>query len=587
MSTTAPSSPAATPAAAPPEATVRALVAGCGIGLLLAAGNVYTGLKTGFIDGGNIAAALIGFLIFSGVKSTARRRYGILENNITQTTAASAAVMILALGVAGPVPALGLMNITPPGWAIAIWSLAAGVLGIAAGVVLRQKLIVDDALPFPTGRATAEVIETIQATRAAAMRRAWLLAGAAGLAMAITWFREGSPKVIPSVTPFGGTLAGVAVATLTLGMNWSPLLVSVGAMIGPRGGTSVLLGGTIAWAVIAPRLLRTGIVSEATFGALSSWLVWPALGLLLAGSFVPLLLDTGSLRRAFRDLGALARRGANDRPAQGQAGLPVRPRVLLGMCLASIVVLVVVGRMAFGFGTAATLIAVAIGLVLTNVSARATGETDVGPVGAMGMLTQVAFAGAGKLTSLLNGGLSMATSTQACQQLYAFRAGERLGASPRAQVGAQLLGAVVGAAVVMPVYFLLVKTYGIGTQALPAPGAQSWRAMADAIVGGTASLPPYGPTAGAVGCAAGAVLALCARTRLGRFVPSPAALGMAMLIPGAYSLAIFVGAVGVMIARRLRPGLEESHVMTVAAGGMAGESLMGVVVAALTATGVL
>src|SRR5262245_47293747 len=250
MSTTEPLPPAAEPpavrpATAVPEATVRALVAGCGIGVLLAAGNVYTGLKIGFIDGGGITAALVGFAIFSG--SRARRPYGSLENNITQTAAASAAVMMLGVGLAGPIPALGLMNMTPPGWAIAVWGLAAGMLGIAAAAVLRRKLIVDDALPFPTGRATAEGSETIQQARGAALRRAWLRAGAGALAMVVTWFRGGMPKLIPEVTPFGGTIAGVAIASLTLGMNWSPLLLSVGAMIGPKGGTSVLLGGTLGF----------------------------------------------------------------------------------------------------------------------------------------------------------------------------------------------------------------------------------------------------------------------------------------------------------------------------------------------------
>src|SRR5512138_931892 len=94
MSTPEPPPPAATPAAAAaPEATVRALVVGCVIGVALAAGNVYTGLKTGFIDGGAVTAALIGFVILSRDKSIPGRRYGVLENNITQTTAASAAVM--------------------------------------------------------------------------------------------------------------------------------------------------------------------------------------------------------------------------------------------------------------------------------------------------------------------------------------------------------------------------------------------------------------------------------------------------------------------------------------------------------------
>jgi len=143
------------------------------------------------------------------------------------------------------------------------------------------------------------VIETMYATRAAAMRRAWLLLTAALVAVAVTWFRQGTPKIIPETTPFPGAIAGIAIASLTLGMNWSPLVAGIGAMIGPRAGISVLLGGAISWAVLAPPLLKAGIVSEASYGPLSSWLVWPALGLLAAGSFVPILLDPGALRRAF------------------------------------------------------------------------------------------------------------------------------------------------------------------------------------------------------------------------------------------------------------------------------------------------
>jgi uncharacterized oligopeptide transporter (OPT) family protein len=205
----------------------------------------------------------------------------------------------------------------------------------------------------------------------------------------------------------------------------------------------------------------------------------------------------------------------------------------------------------------------------------------------VGQLTQVVYAGAGPLTSLLNGSAAIGASTGASQLLYSFRTGHRLGASPRAQVGAHLLGAILGAAVVVPVYFLLVRTYGIGTATLPATSAQSFKAVAEAVAGNAAALPRYGPLAGAIGLGVGVVLAGLARTHVGRFLPSPAAMGMAMLMPASYAVAIFAGAVVVTIARRLRPGLDDSDVMTLAAGGMAGESLMGVLVAALSAAGVL
>jgi uncharacterized oligopeptide transporter (OPT) family protein len=64
-------------------------------------------------------------------------------------------------------------------------------------------------------------------------------------------------------------------------------------------------------------------------------------------------------------------------------------------------------------------------------------------------------------------------------------------------------------------------------------------------------------------------------------------MGLAMLIPGFAAVSIFIGAMALMIARRLRPDLTESAVLTVAAGGIAGESIAGVVAAALTAIGAL
>jgi OPT family oligopeptide transporter len=580
---------ATTEPASPPtirrELTVRALAAGCVLGAILAAGNVYTALKTGFIDGLSIPAALLAFMIFSSARRFGGGSFGVLENNITQTTASSAAIMGFVLGLPGAVPALGSFGMTPPAWAIMLWGLAAGVIGIVAAVVLRRKLIIDDALPFPTGRATGEVIQTIYAAREAAMRRALLLSATAAVAFAITWFRDGKPQVIPPAVVFGGTIAGFTLASLTIGISSSPLLASVGAMIGPRGGASVLLGSAIAYGVLAPWLLKTGIVHDADFGSYTKWLVWPALGLLVSGSFVPLLLDVGSLRRSFRDLRSLVAGRTAARAEANPAARPIGSRTLMSLFLVSVVTLLVVGRSAFGVGPGVIAVVVVLALLLTNVSARAMGETDVAPVGAVGMITQAAFTGAGAVTSLVTGGVSTGTSSQACGTLYAFRAGERLGASTRAQVGGQLVGAVVGAIVVVPVYFLLVKTYGLGTEALPAASAQSWRAMAEAVQGGV--LPPHAALAAGVGLAVGLVLALGGRTRIARFLPSPAAMGMAMLIPGSYAPSIFIGAMVVMFARRLRPDLTESTVLTMAAGGMAGESIGGVIAALLTAIGAL
>ena len=574
------------------------------MGVLLAAGNVYTGLKISFIDGGSIMAALLSFALFATLRRFAIRPFGPLENNITQTVASSAAIAGFFVGLAGPIPAFELMGTRFPGWAVAVQGAAIGVLGVFAGSLLRRKLIVQDRLPFPTGSATGEIIETMHAARETAIRRARLLIITGAVAMAVTWFRDARPAVIPQMIGIGGTLAGVATAALTIGISPSPLMLSVGALVGLRAAASMLLGGTLAWAVFAPWLLRNGIVKEPSFGAFATWLVWPALGLLVAGSFLPLLLDWRTLVRSLRDVAGLLTRKrpktgavtdiggvaglteATDSPTGADA--PAAPsRVLPALGIAGLVAVVVVGRAAFGVPVAVSVLALGLGFVLAIVAGRATGETDIAPAGQMGMLTQLAFASKGAALSLLTGWVSTGIATQTSQTLWALKAGQRVGGRPRAQVAAQILGALVGAAVVVPVYMMIIKAYGVGTQMMPATGALSWRATAEAVRFGTSALPPHGPAAGLIGLGVGVALILLGRTRVARFMPTPGAMGMAMMLPVSTSAAACAGALVIVLARRARPSLDDSSVMAVAAGGIAGESIMGVLIAALITTGLL
>jgi putative OPT family oligopeptide transporter len=579
-----PEAPAASDAGR--ELTPRALLFGCGIGAVLAAGNVYTGLKASLIDGGSITAALLGFTFFATFKRLARRPYLALENNITQTTAASAAIMGFVVGVYGPVPALKMMGASYPSWALAAWGIALGCLGILLAASLRRKLILAENLPFPTGSATAELIETIYTAREKALHRARLLLGVALAAMLFTWFRDARPRLIPQIALFGTTLFGASTAAFSLGLSSSPLMAATGMMVGPRVATSMLASGLVTWAGLAPWLVRRGIVPTASFTSCVSWLVWPALGLLVAGSFLPLVLDWRSVMRSLRDLPAvLRRRGAAadgpgaDGAAAGRAAA-VAPIVLV--CLA---VMLWVGWSALNLHPLVTVITLVLAVVLAGVSARAAGETDLAPIGPMGTLTQLFFAGYGPLVSLFAGAISAGKSSQTAQTLWALKAGQRLGASARAQIAAQILGAVLGGLVVVPVYLVIVKSYGVGTEAMPAPAALSWRATAEAVRGGLGAMPQHGPLAGGVGLALGVLLAALARTRAARFVPSPAAMGVAILTPASLSIAAFGGAMAVVVARRLRPQISDASVTSVAAGGIAGESVMGVVIAVLMALG--
>lgn len=567
----------------PLELTPRALVVGAVIGVVLSVGNGYMGLKTAFIDGGSVMAALLGYAFFATFKRFARTPYTALENNITQTVASSAAIMGYAIGLPGAIPALSLMGSEYPGWALAVWGIALGLVGVIVASVLRRKLVVAERLPFPTGAATAEVIETISASRQTAIYRARFLVGSALVAAAFAWFRDGWPAFIPQATMVGATLFGVSLGSLTVGVSWSPLMMSTGMLIGVRNAFSLFLGAVIAWVGIAPLLVKNGVVASASYAACGSWLIWPGVGLLLASSFVPLVLEWRGLVRSFRDIPALLRR----RPAPGDVDEPGRFRGARPLLLLSVVALVVMGRVAFDLSPLMTLIGVVLALVLANVCARSAGETDIAPTGAVGTMTQLMFTGNGVSQSLIAGSISAGVAAQTSQTLWAFKAGDRLRASEGAQMWAQILGAVVGALVAVPVYFVMMRVYGVGTEAMPAPAAMSWKATAEAVRGGLSALPPHAPLAGAVAFAVGTILTVLARTRWGRFLPSAASLGIAILQPFSMAIAVAMGGLVLVVIKRIRPRTSDATLMSAAAGGIAGESVIGVIIAALIASGII
>ncbi len=168
------------------ELTVRALVVGSLIGALLAATNIYVGLKIGLFDAGAITAAIIGVVV---LRSTGRAP-SPREMNVLVTTSSAAAMVSGASGLLGPLAAMGMIGLDVPAWVIIVWSLAVSVLGLLIALPLRAPLVTgDNALPFPTARATVEVIESMAEVRAIGPQRARALFTSMGLSAAIAWFR--------------------------------------------------------------------------------------------------------------------------------------------------------------------------------------------------------------------------------------------------------------------------------------------------------------------------------------------------------------------------------------------------------------
>ncbi|HWN68498.1 MAG TPA: OPT/YSL family transporter, partial [Haliangium sp.] len=228
------------------------------------------------------------------------------------------------------------------------------------------------------------------------------------------------------------------------------------------------------------------------------------------------------------------------------------------------------------------------------VAARVTGETDVTPTKALGPVTQLVY---GVLTpgnlsgNIMAGNVTGGIGLHASDLLTTLKTGWLLGGHPRAQFRAQLFGVVAGAGVVVPAFTLLIPDPSVlGSEAWPAPSCLVWAGVSKAFADGIGSLGGLARGGIVAGALLGVVLALMERfapARLRTYVPSPSGLGLAMVIPGSNAIAMFLGAAVAEVLRRWRPAMAQRYVVPVSSGLIAGESLMGVVVALLIVSGVL
>ena len=241
------------------------------------------------------------------------------------------------------------------------------------------------------------------------------------------------------------------------------------------------------------------------------------------------------------------------------------------------------GTHTFGLSPLLLLILLPLALLLSAASARAAGETDQAPVGQVGAVVQLGVGPVGVVPSLAGGALVAGIATQTAQTLWALKAGQRLGASPRAQLVAQLIGALVGVVVVVPVFALVRAAYPLGSEAMPAPAALAWKATAEAAQGAAPFARPLVLPATVLAALGGVLLTWLERRR--RWLPSATAMGAAFVLPAFLSITVLAGALLFVAVARARPAWSDTHGPSLAAGGIAGESLLGLALAAVAVLG--
>ncbi|MCI0997292.1 OPT family oligopeptide transporter [Pseudomonas sp. ICMP22404] len=553
------------------ELSVRAVSTGIVIGILLTPSNVYAGLKIGWSFNMSIIALLIGYAIWQGLarRSAGRQPWTLHESNINQTVA-SAAASIISGGLVAPIPAYTLLtgqqlDAIP----MVAWVFSVSFLGIWIAWYMRPSLLNDKALKFPEGMATLETLLHIynQGHEAATRLRVLLCAALlSGLAKWVDTFMWAFPRWSPTAQ----------LERLTFTADPSLLLVGFGGIIGIRVGLTLLFGALLAWGGLAPWLLERGLVqlphgsSGPQFAALVEWLLWPGVSLMVCSTLASLAIRLWTLRNTIRAGG-------------GPIWVVPKAGPAVGFVVA-IVLVVSLQALLFGINPWMALLTIPLAICLAAVAARVVGATGIPPIGAIGQLSQLSFGivAPGQVPiNLMSANTAGGSAGQCTDLMNDFKVGRAIGATPRKQLVAQTLGIFVGSIVGVLAYLALIPDPQamLLSEEWPAPAVATWKAVAQTLTQGLASLSVSIRWAIAIGGLVGLLLGVLDSLlpeHRARFLPSTAALGLAFVLPASVSLMMALGAVLTWAMSCRWPSLTERFAITAAAGLIAGESMTGV-----------
>ncbi|WP_119687449.1 OPT family oligopeptide transporter [Pseudomonas putida] len=558
------------------ELSLRAVLTGAVLGILLTPSNVYAGLKIGWSFNMSIIALLVGFALWQGIAGRKKERpvWTLHESNINQTVA-SAAASIISGGLVAPIPAYTLLTghqLDP--LPMMAWVFSVSFLGIWIAWYLRPALLNDHDLKFPEGMATLETLQQIYHHGREAMSRIKVLCGAALLSGLVKWI-DGFVWAIPRWAPTP------ALERLTFTVDPSLLLIGFGGIIGIRVGLTLLFGAALAWGGLAPWLIDHTLVvidpnaSGPQFAALVEWLLWPGVSLMVCATLTSLAVRLFRVSRRL-PANALAHRAP-------RARIRLSPGPASGLLL-SVALVVALQALLFGIDWWMALLSIPLAICLAVVAARVVGATGIAPIGAIGKLSQLGFGliAPGQVAiNLMSANTAGGAAGQSTDLMNDFKVGLAIGATPHKQLVAQCIGIFIGSVVGVLVYLMLIPDPQamLLTEQWPAPAVATWKAVAQTLTVGLGALSPEIRWAILVGSVVGVLLGTLDSLlpqRAARWLPSTAALGLAFILPASIAMMMGFGAVLTWLVNCRWPSVTERFAITAAAGLIAGESITGV-----------
>ena len=548
------------------QISAAGILIGCIGCIIITASSVYTALKMGALPWPTIFTSITALVLLR-----AAGRTSLNEANVTQIIMSAGSMV--AGGLAFTIPGIWMLGIGDEvSWAEMLGvALAGTLLGLVCTALIRRRFVEESDLEYPIGTAAAE---TLMASRAggATGKRLFGSMAAAGIWCGL----RDLAGVIPTM------IGALPIPGVAFGIYNSPMLLSVGFLVGGTAVAFWLAGGLIA---------NFGVIVGG--GAAGLWDVATAQGI-VSSLGMGLMMGSG-IGVVMRDIlpGALSglRGGMHGDGARESAPARALDKLDAGMLALFVATAALLICLVLGISPLACLVVVILAFVTTIMSAQSVGQTGIDPMEIFGLIVLLIVAALGETDQVrlfFVAGVVAVACGLAGDVMSDFKTGRILGTDPRAMWVGQAVGALLGTAVSVAVMCALLNAYGADAFG---PGKTFVSAQASVVATMVSGIPSIG--AFGLGLAAGIAL-YC----LG--IPSMM-LGLGVYLPFYMTLSASLGALvkvvydRVAAKRRERDAdagtAETSHEETgiiVASGVLGGESIVGVLIALMSvATGLL
>ena len=581
------------------EFTIRALIIGLVLAVVLGAANAYLGLKAGMTIAATYPAAVIGMALIKIMKGT------ILEENFTRTVGSIGES--IAAGAIFTLPAFFIAGIwnpffTPGNYMIsAAIMVAGGILGIMFVALLRKVMVEDVELPFPESVAAAEIHK---AGRHGGGGSKFLFSamGVGAVIQSLGQFKLFATSWDKLFTLGKGSL-------LFKSPDVSPAYMGVGYIIGPRLASLNFSGGVLAWGLLTPMIAYfkfSGQELPADFNWSATMVtVWKdyvrpiAIGGMLVGAGYTLWKMRKSLATGIaRSVGDVKKAATGEHTTIRTEKDINFKWIMIGIFTTAVATFFIYNYFAQNVVAAlvATVVMIVAGFFFAAVSGYLVGiiGSSNNPISGLTLSTLVVAAilmvalgmkGMQGVAAVLGvAAVVCVAAAVAGEMLQDLKAGHFLGGTPwKMQVG-DIIGVVVSAAIMFIPLLVLhegdikMGGTGFGGDKLPAPQASLMAILSKGIVAGDMEWILI-----FVGMLMGVAFILMN-------VKSPMLVSVGMYLPLGTTFAIFVGGMikGIVERVNAKKGFNdaqksrvENNGVLLAAGLIAGEALIGLLFAGL------